>query len=476
MELQPDAVLPALSPAEYERLRDSIGDLGVQVPLLITPDRVLIDGHERYKAVRELGIAKFPVRIVGNLTKPERKELAIRINLERRHLSVVQRRELAAMLLRGDPRQSDRRVAATVRCDHKTVGKLRDRLVAGGEIPNLDATTGRDGKRYRYPAASAETPHEARESAKLLSDLGGDAPEGGSSLRKLRRLGSEKQRQAILRGAPVSLPSDFAIHHGDFREVGSRIKTGSVALAVCDPPWLQQYEHLREPFAGEVFRILRPGGFLCCYPGHFHLQDFMGVLGGSGLLYRWMVACVNDDLAGSIRSNGSILSCWRPVLLYQKPGAKFKTPFLLQDLQFTKKREKNLHLWQSPIEECVAFVKALSKPGDLIADLFVSSGTVPTATALIGGRRFAGTEIDGDLVSMARRRVHEALRARATLASTWSRHAPRALRRRGRSRDRRAEVVDGVAAHLASRSWVGRRRTRQHSSRPSSIEPRSVVS
>ena len=128
------------------------------------------------------------------------------------------------------------------------------------------------------------------------------------------------------------------------------------------------------------------------YCGHFYLKEFMDALCGAGLEYRWLIACVNDDSMGAIRSSASILTFWRPVLLFQKPGGKAKSPRLLRDLITTKVREKNHHEWQQPVEEAALFVKTLSDPGDLIADLCVGSGTVPAAVAMVGeGRRFVGT-------------------------------------------------------------------------------------
>src|SRR5206468_2039339 len=85
----------------------------------------------------------------------------------------------------------------------------------------------------------------------------------------------------------------------------------------------------------------------------------------------------------AIRSSGSILTFWRPVLLAQKPGGKAKTPRLLRDLIRTKSREKGLHEWQQPIEEAALFVRTLSEPGDLIADLCVCTGSVPAAVATV---------------------------------------------------------------------------------------------
>lgn len=49
------AAYPAMQPAEYQGLLDSISDIGVQVPITLFEGQV-IDGWHRYKAATELGI------------------------------------------------------------------------------------------------------------------------------------------------------------------------------------------------------------------------------------------------------------------------------------------------------------------------------------------------------------------------------------------------------------------------------------
>ena len=77
MRLTEAPILPPLPAREYAQLRDSIRDRGVLQPLLITADHVLIDGHERWRAIQELGLTRYPLRVLGNLSEAERKELAI---------------------------------------------------------------------------------------------------------------------------------------------------------------------------------------------------------------------------------------------------------------------------------------------------------------------------------------------------------------------------------------------------------------
>jgi len=318
------------------------------------------------------------------------------------------------MILKEAPSKSTREVADMMKINQSTVSRARQKLQAGDANASPGPIRGRDGKSYHYPATSVEHPTVARIAGQLLNDLGDDAPEGGASLRTLNKRLYEMEREEILEQTTPSLPRDFKIYNNDFRHLGKRIAPNSVQLVVSDPPWLKEHEDLRKPFVETIFHILKPGGFAAVYCGHFHLKEFLDTLREAGLVYRWLIACTNEDSMGAIRSSGSILTFWRPVLLFQKPGGKSKTPRLLRDLIQTKAREKAAHEWQQPIEEAIQFVKTLSDPGDLVADLCVCSGTVPAAVAFVGeGRRFVGCEIDGEMVRAAKLRVKAVLKEKA---------------------------------------------------------------
>ena len=174
----PYQVFPDLPPEEFESLKRDIAERGVQVAIEITPEGEILDGHQRLRACRELGIRNYPRRIVSGLDDQGKRHHAIKANCLRRQLTRQQRRDLIAGELRRNPRQSNRLLAELVGVDKNTVQSVRDQLVAGGEIHHVGARDGKDGKIYRPSSMFAATPAAARMAQNLLSELGDDVPEG----------------------------------------------------------------------------------------------------------------------------------------------------------------------------------------------------------------------------------------------------------------------------------------------------------
>ena len=72
-------------------------------------------------------------------------------NLHRRHLSVEQKRDLVANVLKAQPNKSNLAIARQVKVSDKTVAKVRRVLTRRSEIPNVGTIT--DAKGRRQPSA-----------------------------------------------------------------------------------------------------------------------------------------------------------------------------------------------------------------------------------------------------------------------------------------------------------------------------------
>ena len=244
------------------------------------------------------------------------------------------------------------------------------------------------------------------QSGRVRNSLGSGAPDGGMSMRRLRRTVYETNLEALGNSPIVKTPANIIIKHGDFRTLDWKPWEGKVSLIIADPPWMDDHSELWEPLAKLCQRLLRPNGVCLVYCGHSNLPKFVEAF-GEHLAWTWIISCVNENAGGAIRV-GNICTGFRPVLVYANGIMHNQT--LLHDVVMTKCREKDLHPWQSPLSEAEYFVRKLSRPGDLIGDPCLGSGTVPTAVTKVGqGRRFDGCDVNPACVRIASRRVAESV-------------------------------------------------------------------
>lgn len=102
------AICPPLSKREYEALKRSIGENGLYEPITTNPEGIILDGHHRYRACRELGIEpdfrelEFPDRL-------SEKAYVVETNLRRRQLSDLERAELGLELEKIEAERAKRR-------------------------------------------------------------------------------------------------------------------------------------------------------------------------------------------------------------------------------------------------------------------------------------------------------------------------------------------------------------------------------
>lgn len=69
-------------------------------------------------------------------------------------------------------------------------------------------------------------------------------------------------------------------------------------------------------------------------------------------------------------------------------------------------RERGLHPTQKPVALMEYMVRTYTKPGDVVLDCYMGSGTTGVA-ALRAGRRFIGVERDSSYFEIARKRIEE---------------------------------------------------------------------
>jgi len=191
---------------------------------------------------------------------------------------------------------------------------------------------------------------------------------------------------------PIIVPEDIKseIKQGDFRELIKELPDNSVDLVLTDPPYPKEFLHLFCDLARESARVLKPGGFLVSYSGHFNLPQIYEMF-GEYLEYYWTIALYHKGPTG-ISWPVNMYNRWKPILIYQKLPKKMQET-RIEDVIESPVRDKTMHEWGQSVEPFVKLIETFSKPDDIVVDPFMGAGVVAEACAKTK-RNFKGYEID----------------------------------------------------------------------------------
>jgi DNA-binding Lrp family transcriptional regulator len=137
--------MPMMGDDAFDLLVNDIHENDLQQPIDLYEGQIL-DGRNRYLACLIAG------------RKPKFREFdgldpvayVYSVNVHRRHLTLEQKRNLAAELLAESPERSDRAIAKLTQLHHKTVQRIRDELDERGALRHVEARV--DSKGRVYPA------------------------------------------------------------------------------------------------------------------------------------------------------------------------------------------------------------------------------------------------------------------------------------------------------------------------------------
>ncbi len=404
--------LPDLLPEEYEALKASIAERGVEVPVIVDQDGETVDGFHRQRATDELGVF-CPKEVREFETEAEKFELALRLNCRRRQLNREQKRDLIGAYLQRDPQIADNCLAEIIGGVSKnTVAEIRTQLEATCQIDKFTVLRGRDGKDRpkKYKRIIANSPREAEIALSVISDLP-DNCEGKmlditTAKRRARRSRNERQREQRGQAVEPLGDDDIQLFHCRFQDLAqtASITPESVNLIFTDIPYSRDFAESGqvEELAAFADRVLVPGGVFVTYSGKYSALTVLKRL-EKHLCYRWMGASVWEGKANYCAHLG-LLSRWKPLLIFSKGDWVRRGRWT--DVSQVNRQEKDWHEWQQPLDEVEQWVTKFSLPGDLVVD--PCGGGFTTAIACLRqNRRFIGCDVEQRCVEAGMRRLAE---------------------------------------------------------------------
>lgn len=389
----------ALEPAVESALTESIRRFGVLVPVVVTQDGELLDGHHRKRIADAIG-ASYRVDVVTVADDDEAREIARTLNADRRHLDATKRREMVAHLRAKG--HSFRAIAGAVGA---TLGQVQRDLstVSTDTVP--ERVVGLDGKSRparRPTIVPAKNEREAQRAQEALAVLGDAAPSRTLDVKRAERLAREhiSGRRRVEQVAKSTISGNVVIKHGDFRQVLD-LPDGSVDAIITDPPYPAEFLDLFSDLSDLAARILKPSGVLVAMVGHLYLREYMARL-DEKMSFRWVAAYIMPGPRARVHP-ARVSTGWKPLLVYERSDAT-GGPALVDDLFLSDGDDKDHHHWGQ--SECgfASIVERFTQPGDLVVDPFLGGGTTAVVCRDLG-RSFIGCDVDADAVQTSRERV-----------------------------------------------------------------------
>jgi len=214
---------------------------------------------------------------------------------------------------------------------------------------------------------------------------------------KKKKRAEERQSMA---NQVIGMPLTASIVTGDFRDIMPNMPENSIDMIFTDPPYDEQSISLYGDMARLAAKVLKPGGSLITYVGHYAIIR-AGQLMSDHLRFWWTIAVKHTG--GSARLPGKwVYVEWKPMLWFVKSGRNNNN--YVADFIESKPPTKDEHDWQQDVTEAEYYIDNLTMPGGTVLDPFCGSGTTILA-ALNIGRQGIGIEKDEDTANIARARL-----------------------------------------------------------------------
>ncbi|WP_105356599.1 MULTISPECIES: ParB/RepB/Spo0J family partition protein [Pirellulaceae] len=400
----PYRIFPKATPEQRAELASSIEAVGLRNPVVIDEHKQVIDGHERRDICIELKLdwlAGADVRI--GLSDPQKKALAIDLNMWRRPLNLSQklRAELIEVYLIANPHLSETVVAEIFAVNQSTVHRIKKRLMQLHKLSPVTSTIGKDGVERKVGNRDArlilKSEREFDNLGPSLQELAGDLH--GLVRRPMKLHSMANRKRKLQEVTEVSaLPPSIDLRHCDFRDL--EIEEGSADLVLTDVVWSAECTKDWRDLARLATRWLKPESLFVTIIGQAGMYKFVDAV-RDHLKPRWTIA-IRFKEARRSRTNG-IIEHWRPALVMGRTGNE---PLYCCDLIEMPSFAKDYHDWQQSLDVAMELIRRLSRPGATIVDPHLGTGTNAVAVSLAGeGRTFIGCDIDENQVRTARYRV-----------------------------------------------------------------------
>jgi DNA modification methylase len=385
---------PRINDKAVDAVARSIQEFGFRQPVVVDPDGVIIVGHTRWKAAKQLGLDRVPVHIAKDLSPEQIKAYRIADN-KLGELSDWNYELLPLEL--EDLKASDFDLGLLSFSDE--------------ELANVFQTSMSEG--LTDPDEVPEPPDEPRTKPGDLWILGDHRLLCGDSA-------NPEHVDRLLDGAKVNLVntdppynvkveprSNNAIaagnssfsnkHHQkfDLKRHPEKAQATHAKMRAKDRPLANdfvtdaEFDKLLHAWFGNMARVLEPGRSFYIWGGYANCANYPPVLKATGLYFSQAIIW---DKMHPVLTRKDFMGAHEWCFYGWKLGAghKFFGPNNVSDLWHVKKinPQSMIHLTEKCVELAVRAIQYSSRPGEHVLDLFGGSGSTLIGCEQTGRRAF----------------------------------------------------------------------------------------
>ena len=425
------SLVPQISEEEYQTIIQSIKDNGQWVPIITNPQLIILDGHTRFRACKELGLV--PRIMIRKFEDPLlEKQFIIQINRNRRHLTSFQRIELECKYSKIQSELAKKRMSEAGKIGAEKRWKGRRKT----EEPKESHSTDRVGQNYTTPS-NVPKPAEKTEVVGRAIDMSAknaqvspatynkgkkviDSAPPAEVLNKLRtgqmtvhkayrQINNQKKIQDLKSkdaNYNVKFPDNVKLIEGDLAEKCKDIQAKSIDLIFTDP-W---YDNKSLPIYDELAKVaathLKDGGSLVISSGQNLKYEVIQLMKSRGLTPWWEIAIIQHKSHSKI-SVKKVIVKWKPLLWFVK-GPEPKISDYIEDIVESQHPDKTIDRDIESTTEPEHVISKLTIQGDVVLDPLMGTGTTGIAAVKLK-RRFIGIEKNPDKLLTAKSRISDFL-------------------------------------------------------------------
>ena len=376
-EIIPYEKNPRLNDDAVDAVANSIKEFGWRVPIIVDKDMVIICGHTRLRAAKQLGLTEVPVHIATDLSPEQVKAYRIADNqtgniaewdyeLLPIELSELQAMDFDLSLLGFDADELDK-------------------ILNGNEVITEGMTD---------PDEVPEMPEEPVSKRGEIYQLGshrlmcGDATESVD----VEALMCGKQADLLLQDPPYNV----AYEGGTAEHL--TIQNDNMDDAAF-------FNFLTAAFTNAA-EVMKPGASYYIFHADSEGYNFRGACRAAGLQLRECLIWVKDSL---VMGRQDYHYRHEPILYGWKDGAAhswYSDRKQTTVLEFDRPKKSDLHPTMKSVEMLVYLIKNSSGKGNVVADFFGGSGSTLIAAEQTGRRAYL-MELDEKYCDVIRRRWAE---------------------------------------------------------------------